>query len=262
MGHERVGVVPKTARWIAILKRLDSLYTSDIPVSELAEDTLRNVRDRYSALAGDPSVQRCFAFLVAFSHACGSSEAREVLGSAGIKVPTDATPLSVVIALRDWIDPSAANSEYGQLALSAAADAVVHWYRDYSSHQENLFKPSAHFFENCRSLGEGSGFCELSRLFFGKLTERYLNYFLDRAGSSAFRTLEERERFRGDIQRYADSISQHALETAKIAQSFSAGWFNKNARNRLPELGDLIRFLAYTFGKLREELRIEQEAIR
>ena len=262
MGHERVNVVPKTERWKAILEKLESLYTSDIPVSEIAEQTLRNVRNRYSTLAQDPSVQGAFAFLVALSNACGSSDARKVLETAGIKVPENPTPLSVVKALKDHLPSHIANTEYGQLAVSAAADAIVQWYRDNSSKQESLFKASPQFFENCRALAEGKGFCEISRVFFGKLTERYLNYFLDRAGSSAFRSLEERQRFQADLRQYADSVSQHAFETAKITQSFSAGWFNKNARERIPGSKEIRGFLSHAFGKMKEELRIEEEAKR
>jgi hypothetical protein len=261
MGHERVGVVPKTERWKAVLNKLDSLYTSSTPISEIAELILRNVRSRYSMLANDPSVQSSFAFLVSFSHACGSSDARKTLETAGIKIPDDATPLSVVNALKEYIPSQIANTEYGQLAISAAADAIIIWYADHSK-QENLFRKSNQFFENCRPLGGGSGFCEIARLFFGKLTERYLNYFLDRAASSKITSLEERRRLQQDVKKYTDSISRHAFETAKITQSFAAGWFNKYAVKRIPEQEDLNSFISHAFAKLKEELRIEEEVGR
>lgn len=181
MGHERVGTVPKTERWNAIIRKIDSLYTTDTPVSEVADQTLRNVRNRYATLALDPCVQGSFKFLVILSNACGSPDAKKSMESVGIKVPANATPLSVVKALKNFLPPHVVNTEYGQLAIGAAADAIGHWYRDHASRQDSLFKASPQFFEDCRALGDGRGFCELSRLYFGKLTERYLNYFLDRA---------------------------------------------------------------------------------
>ncbi len=262
MGHERIGIVPKTQRWGRIVEKLTSLYDSEVPVSEIAEDTLHNVRNRYAALTDDPSVRHAFNFLVIFSHACGTSDPRRVLDSAGIQVSDNPTPLSLVRALIDNLPSALINTEYGQLTIGAASDAVSLWYRDHSSKQGSLLLHPPPFFENCRALGQGRGFCELSRLFFGKLTERYLHYFLDRAGSSAIRSLEERQRFQRDLQQYADAVSEHAFETAKITQSFAAGWFNKNARESLPDANAITGFLLHAFGKIKEELRIEEEASR
>lgn len=262
MGHERIGIVPKTQRWERIVEKLTSLYGSEIPVSEIAEDTLRNVRNRYSALTDDPSVRHAFNFLVTFSHACGTSDPRHVLASAGIQVSDNPTPLSLVRALIGNLPSALINTEYGQLTIGAASDAVCQWYRDHSSKQGSLLQPSGPFFENCRALGQGRGFCQVSRLFFGKLTERYLHYFLDRASSSAFRSLEERQRFQRDLQQHADSVSEHAFEISKITQSFAAGWFNQNARESLPDATAINGFLSHAFGKMKEELRIEEEASR
>lgn len=123
-----------------------------------------------------------------------------------------------------------------------------------------LFQPKSDFLESWRDVGGGSGFCELSRLYFGKLTERYLNYFLDRASTATFATINERERFRRDISSSLDEVSKHAFETAKITQSFAAGWFTKNTRDGLPDSKQIEGFLSIAFGKLREELRREGNA--
>jgi hypothetical protein len=100
----------------------------------------------------------------------------------------------------------------------------------------------------------GAGFCELSRLFFAKFTERYLNYFLEREASAALPTIEDRERFREQLRQHVDQISQHAFETAKITQSFAAGWYNRHARQGRPAHREVEQFLSRAFGKIREEL--------
>jgi hypothetical protein len=152
-----------------------------------------------------------------------------------------------------------ANTEYGQLAVAAAADALSSWLREHRTSQIPLFQPSTEFYDSCRGLGSGAGFCELSRLYFAKLTERYLNYFLDRAASASLPDLRRRAHFQREMRSHITEVSQHAFETAKITQSFAAGWFTKNTREGLPGAEQIAQFLSLAFGKLRDELRREEE---
>ena len=63
--------------------------------------------------------------------------------------------------------------------------------------------------------------------------------------------------FRQQLQKHLGDVSKHSFETAKITQSFAAGWFNKNAAKDQPSIAQLRHFLSYAFEKLREDLRRE-----
>lgn len=260
MGHERVGFLPKTKKWNDLVKQVGSVYSSNFPVASVAAQTLRNVRKQYETLFRDNTVRVAFEFLVVFSRACRFSDTRHELHNSGISIPEQPTLLSVIKALHERMPMHEAASEYGQLALAAAADAIGQWHKQHVTTQIPLFQPSSEFFESWRNLGNGAGFCELSRLYFGKLTERYLNYFLDRAASTTLPSIEQREKFQHEIQSYVDDVSRHAFETAKITQSFAAGWFTAHTREGLPDSEQVEGFLAIAFGKLRDELRREEEA--
>lgn len=260
MGHERVGLLPKTKKWDDLVKQVGSVYSSNFPVASVAAQTLQNVRKQYETLFRDNTVRAVFEFLVVFSRACRFPDARNELHNSGISMPEQPTLLSVIKALHERIPIHEAGSEYGQLALAAAADAIGQWHKQHVTTQMPMFQPSSEFFESWRNLGNGAGFCELSRLYFGKLTERYLNYFLDRAASTTLPSIEQRETFQRGIQTYIDDISRHAFETAKITQSFAAGWFTAHTRGGLPDPRQIEGFLAIVFGKLRDELRREAEA--
>ncbi|MBI5821403.1 MAG: hypothetical protein HZA88_20740 [Verrucomicrobia bacterium] len=260
MGHERVGFLPKSQRWTHLVGQMGAMYTSDVSVASVATQTLQNVRTRYETLFQDDAVKAAFSFLVAFARACRSSDPQTELQQSNIRMPDQPTLLSIVRAIRDRVPPQDANSEYGQLALAAAADAVGQWHKQHATAQLALLQPSSAFYDSWRDLGCGAGFCELSRLYFGKLTERYLHYFLDRAASATCPNIEQRERFQNDIQAHIDGVSKHAFETAKITQSFAAGWFTAHTRERVPNQREIEGFLAIAFGKLRDELRREQEA--
>jgi len=260
MGHERVGFLPKTRRWNDLIKQIGTVYSSGIPVAVIAAQTLHNVQKQYEALFKNSVVKASFAFLVAFSHSCRLPDPRNELQSFEIPIADCPTVFSVVKALRERVSSDESVSEYGQLALAAASDAVYQWYKQHATTQIPLFEPSNKFFESWRGLGNGAGFCELARLYFGKLTERYLNYFLDRVASAAIPSIEQREQFQQDIHSHIDDISKHAFESAKITQSFAAGWFNAHTREGLPDAKEIEGFLNIAFGKLRDELRREEEA--
>lgn len=142
----------------------------------------------------------------------------------------------------------------------AAADAFSEWYRANKSDQTLLFQPTQEFFETWRKVANGGGFCELARVFFSKLTVRYLNYFLERAASEVLPSVERREAFKQDLARHLDDISRHAFETSKITQSFAAGWFNKNTKSDWPSDSAIQGFLHVAFGKLEDEIRREEQA--
>lgn len=260
MGHERVGFLPKTRRWNELVDQMGSLYSSNTPISSVANRTLRNVQSRYSVLSTDKAVKNAFKFLVTFAYACRFPHPQSQLTAHGISLPDKPTLLSAVKTLRAWIDAPEASTEYGQLAIAAASDALGQWHKENKTKQLPLLEPSADFFESWRGLAQGSGFCELARLYFGNLTERYLNYFLERAVSIALPSLQQREQFQRDIQKHVNDVSKHAFETAQITQSFAAGWFNKNVREGLPADSSIEGFLSVAFGKLRDELRREEQS--
>jgi len=84
-----------------------------------------------------------------------------------------------------------------------------------------------------------------------------LNYFLDREASAVSTSIEQRDLFQNQIRNQIDAVSRHAFETAKIAQSFAAGWYNRHAKDTVPTDDEIGGFLAIAFGKLREDLRRE-----
>jgi hypothetical protein len=52
-------------------------------------------------------------------------------------------------------------------------------------------------------------------------------------------------------------ITEHAFEISRIMQSFAAGWFNNHGLDKSPTTDSITDFLKMSFGKVREELRLE-----
>ena len=258
MGHERLGVLPKTTPWSNIIDQMETLYESgDCSVADIAQEVLKNVRNRYEKLGEDVAIRTVLSALIKLSHAYSHEHPSDRFGELTLDNSISPTVSSVIQAIREKIPEGEINSEYTQLALRATSDALIEWQKEHASTQTNLFEPADESIQPWKELGTGAGFCELSKSFFGNLTERYLNYFLDRAASTHL-TLSEKDRFDSELKEYVGEVSKHAFETAKITQSFSAGWFNKYVRDSLPDEKTKRRFINKTFKKLQEEILREE----
>ena len=249
MGHERVGVLPKTKRWRRIVGEIEAALNDDLSIAELADSVLGQVNDRFRKIHEDTGVQSTFTFLVAVPLALSnvpSPYTQEELG-----ITSESSVFELVRALSRWVRGAEQSLEYAGLAQRAASDALSEWVRKHG--QTTLFgSPSSG--EVWAEAATARGFCELARSFFASFTERYLNYFLDRAASAAANSLHARNVLAESIEAHVAEVSRHALETSRITQSFAAGWFNKHVLEGDSWGGDVGRFLSIAFGKLREEI--------
>lgn len=257
MGHERVGVLPRTKRWERVIADISDFGADpELQAADIARKTLNNVRSRYNGIHGDSGVQAAFTFLVALAtDSQGEPSSREILG---IDLDDDPSIVRLASHLNSWIARHSDNPEYSELARRAGGDAIARWTR-LRRQQSSLFSGPADARTVWKSASTAGGFCSVSRLFFAAFTERYLRYFLDRAVSGAIDAPEARDLFSYELRNHVDGVSRHAYETAEIMQSFAAGWFNNYARGATLDHQHVQRFLKTSFHKLREELLREAD---
>lgn len=287
MGHERVGTLPKTHKWRTLVGQIAGLRwsgivgssslggastrgsdgdetaieTSNVKVPDIAGQTVQNVSQQFRRAHLDSGVSAAFEFLVILAAAGRSEDPRSRLAEYGIELTDRPSALTFAKAAKSWLADKQDSLEYGQMARGAVSDAIAAWYREHKPPQDRLFEPSDDSFHVWRRAGNGAGFCELARLFFASFTERYLNYFLEREASAVLPGLSERDRFGERLEEHIDGVSQHAFETARIAQSFAADWFNNYVVEGAPDREAIRGFLYIAFGKIRSELlREETEA--
>lgn len=258
MGHERVGILPRRKQWQDIVKLLTD-YPDTGNVESLAQKTLQNVRQQLRNLESDKGIHSSYKFLVLLAYAHKLEKPQEFLSQFGINLPDKFSPLKLTKTLTEWIDKSQQSVEYGTFAKQAAIDALSQWYSHHQSNQLNLFTAEAESSEVWKKASTGAGFCGLSRLYFSSLTNRYLKYFLEREASASMNSIKDRNHFAKQLDRHIDSISNHAFETSKITQSFSAGWFNKYAKESIPSDGMIKKFLSFSFKKMQDELLREEK---
>ena len=251
MGHERLGALPHTLQWRSVVAKL-TMFPNEENVSEIADSTISNVQKRFQQIHQDTGVIAAFKFLIALSRSSVSDESE----SPYIDLSQNPSPLRISAILAQWINANAESLEYANLAQKAAIDTIAKWTRQQKL-QQPIFPEYGLAVDMWRKSGEGREFCNVARMFFAKFTEGYLKYFLDREASAVIPKIQTREKFSLCLEKHIDLVSNHAFETARITQSFAAGWYNNHARRRMPTNQEIEGFLGLAFGKIREELKRE-----
>ncbi len=259
MGHERVGALPHTKRWRDVVTQMAESSGSRDDAAAIADAILQNVRTQFRKIHSDDGVVAAFQFLVALTKSASSEDFEGASSSPRIDLEGSPSTLRLIGQLRSWVEAQDGSREYADIASKASADAISLWSAQQSM-QRSLFTDPGDPRDIWQRADNGAGFCEVSRLFFSKFTERYLNYFLEREASASMATVSERDRLASQLRDHIDGVSKFAFETSRITQSFAAGWFNNHARGRNPSRDESRNFLNVAFGKMREELRREADA--
>ena len=259
MGHERVGALPHTKRWRDVVEKMAESSGSREDVAAIANATLENVRAQFRKIHSDDGVVAAFQFLVALTKTASLEGPGDASFSPRIDLEGSPSTLRLIGQLRSWVEAQEGSREYAGIAAKASADAISLWSAQQSM-QASLFTNPGDSREIWQRADNGAAFCEVSRLFFSKFTERYLNYFLDREASASMASIPQRDRLASELRDHIDGVSRFAFETSRITQSFAAGWFNNHARDRYPSIDESRGFLSVAFGKMREELMREADA--
>lgn len=255
MGHKRLGYLPKSKRWRDIVYEIGEYTAGDEhQLAKITNETLKSVQSRFNKFDNDPSIQAAFEFLLKLSIAFRKNDPIEYLKKSGILDSDKITLLKILRGAQKFKKEEVVSFEYQTLAKQSIVDAINTWYMQNLEYGVSLFSDTVEADIIFRKAGTAEGFCEISRLFFAKLTERYLKYFLEREASAVIQNIEDREKFSEDIEKHVNNISKHAFETAKITQSYTAGWYNKNAINKTPDKGMIANFISYALGKIKSEL--------
>lgn len=257
MGHERTGILPKSKTWRKVVAKISEVPSDESAISDIASQVIKNVKKKLVNVEQDGGVKAAFQFLLFLSQSGKEKDPNQYFKKLGIPINDLESTLQIAKSVNIWIEKNKQSNEYATVARGAVIDAIGEWKKQNISNQGSLFSNEAD--KIWEKATNGSGFCELSRLFFSKFTERYLKYFLEREASSSLSNISDRNSFNSNLETHVQEISKHAFETAKITQSFAAGWYNKNAKNDVPSDRKIEGFLHIAFGKMRAELLREEK---
>lgn len=255
MGHERIGFLPRTKQWQAIIDQLAEYDNSSACVAQIAEATLKNINKTYKNMPYDESVIKAVQYLVTLSMSAKAVNQLIFLRENGCQIGQDISLMSLVRSAKEFISTEHGSLESNKIARDAVLQALVTFEREHTDTQLSLFDKSSSGIWD--SVGTGAAFCELSRSFFAAFSDRYLRYYLEREAAHTINNYQAMESFSNQLSEQAQALSYHAFDTAKLTQSFAAGWYNNHSKSKVPTEKDITGFLGMAFGKLREEFRRE-----
>lgn len=254
MGHVRIGFLPHTRQWNAIVDQLSSYDNDASTVAVIADRTLDAVRKEFEGLQYDESVIKAIEYLAIIIVSSRQEDQITFLKENGYPVDNSLSLFALTAGAQNLIQTAEGSLETNKLARDAAIQAVMKYYEQHSDNQLSLFQTDKNPF---KGRGSGREFCELARYFFAAFTEKQIRYYIDREASSVIGDYGKYLHFSDSLTEHSLEITEHAFEISKIMQSFAAGWFNKHALNSAPSEASVTDFLNISFGKVREELRLE-----
>jgi hypothetical protein len=254
MGHVRIGFLPHTKQWNAIVDHLASYDDDTSAVVMIADRTLDAVRKDYESLQYDESVIKAIAYLANIIVSSRQNDQISFLQDNGYRVDQELSLFTLTACAQQLIQTRDGSLEINKLACDAAVQAVMDFYQQHYDRQLSLFQINNNPFRN---RGSGKEFCEIARYFFAAYTEKQIRYYIDRTAASVIDDYEKYLRFSDSLTEQSLAITEHVFEISKIMQSFAAGWFNKHALDTPPSEDSITDFLKLSFAKVREELRLE-----
>ena len=254
MGHVRIGFLPHTQQWNAIVNQISTYDNSTSTVAIVADRTLDAIRKEYENLQYDESVKKSIRFLSGIIVSSRQDNQIDFLQNNGYEIDGNMTLFSVIGCLCKALQTENESLEINKLVKDATVQAIMKYYQYHSEDQLSLFESENNPFTN---KGSGREFCELARLFFASFTEKQIRYYIDREASRVINDFTKYTLFSKSLTEHSVEVSKHAFEISQIMQSFAAGWFNKYALDHMPSESCITDFLRIAFGKMREEFRLE-----
>ena len=127
MGHERVGALPRTKRWLDVVDGIADAASVDGDVRALANATLENVRSRLFTIQGDTGFVASFQFLLGLSLSASPGVNKASLGKLATDLEANPSPLELASILGQYVADNTQSTEYAEIARKAAVDVISAW---------------------------------------------------------------------------------------------------------------------------------------
>lgn len=259
MGHNHLGKLPRTRKWrdvVTLLAAGSALEDIAFKAGVAAEDGLHASRN-------DPGFVRVCWLIAQIPLAARSEDFVGGLRSLGLEVGDAPDLFEIASAFTKALDTHVARhggrTDFGEMAQLAAVESL---FAGASRTLPTLY--TARPDDVRRAIGRlasGQHFGELGEEFFGRLTQRHLQYFLSRELANHVGKEGRQLRTIADQVAFNAALGLHCRETALIVREFSGDWFAKGAYHR----GELTeqqagRFAAHALRKIRSELAARRGA--
>jgi len=263
MGHTRLGIIPKTRKWHAVVE----LMAKEAGDSSAMAEDVRNIARAAleAAQAGlekskkDPGLKYAFYLLTQIVLAARQDNWTEGLSNIGIYLQKDATGFDLAcetqFAIDKFLSHEGARSDVAEIAQKSLGQALSELTTRGTA---SLFDPSsAELHMALREHSTKTGFSDLSQKFFGNYVSQFLNFYLSRVTAGSLDT--QRLKQLGDLNEFNRALQLHCEQSARIIHDFSGDWYSKTEYQEGINPSNTARFIAVAIKKIKAELEKQKE---
>lgn len=270
MGHQRLGDIPKTQRWNAVVATVAAggggggaggLAGLAQSVGDIADRTLEAAEAGLERAIDDAGLRYTFYLLTQIVLAARETDWRAELRQVGIDIDESASLFDFTDAVQEAIETHVrghgGSTDISEMAQQSAGQALTELA---GPDAVMLFgSGSAEAQDAVRKLSTKAGFARLGQRFFGCFTARFLNFYLSRitAGEVGKPSLDHT----GDLSRFNEVLLIHCNQSARIVHDFCGEWYSKTEFQKGISLENTSGFMAVAVRKLQAELRRQEEGI-
>lgn len=258
MGHKRLGRLPRSAKWEAVV----SLLAGGADINAVASASATAAEVSLGSATNDDTLARAFWLLAQIPQAARGKSFVASLRDLGLTTSPDPSLLELVAAFTASVDAysAGARTDLGEMAQLAAAETLtalggLGLPSLFGATSEDVQRSLARF-------GAPEWFSILARDFFSRVAARSLEYFLSRELSNhvgegrGFKSSAEAADFRA-------ALDLHCRQASRIMKEFASDWLGKKLGSGADITPREARGFARTaFRKLTAELRMGRDVPR
>lgn len=260
MGHIRVGRLPKIRGWKEVIALFDAVQSSS---PDIAAATARAAKDFFAERKTDPGLAFSYWLLTQLTYRARRDDFGAELQIIGLDISDVNTAFDflsciasftrVQLRLRDTAFPV---SEFAQLALREVLTESI------GQRCQSLFGTTREDIKlACRIYSTPRQFSKLARLYFSKVLNRTLQFFISKESPNRVGVGRKFEDI-SDLSEFNAALATYCYQCARIVEEFAGGWYSKrNWQGQISE-EDATGFVAVAMDKLRAEIAREEQTER
>jgi hypothetical protein len=266
MGHQRLGDIPKSRKWSAVVAAVAGGGTATAgsspladAVSEIADLTLDAANAGLQRAIEDAGLRYTFYLLTQIVLAARETDWQRRLSQAGITLSAESSLFDLTAEIQEAVDRHLRThgpaTDVSEMAQQAAGQAVAELAGPNAT---TLFGSGADELQDAlKKLSTKAGFARLGQRFFGCFMSRFLNFYLSRvtAGQVGNPRLENV----GDLSHFNEALELHCNQSARIVHDFCGEWYSKTEFKEGIDLTNTSGFMAVALKKLQAELEKQRE---
>jgi hypothetical protein len=267
MGHQRLGTIPTSRKWSAVVAEVTggadassgASLSSAHCVESVSRKTLEAAEEGLRRAIDDEGLNYTFYLLTQIVLAAREPDWRAALGDVGIRLADDASVFALTAQMQrvidDRVEAGAGPTEVSEMAQQAAGEAVASLAGPRAA---NLFgSGQAELQDAVKSLSTKAGFSDLGQRFFGYFMSRFLNFYLSRitAGQVGDRLVDA-----DALGGFNAALKTHCIQSARIVHDFCGEWYSKTEFQKGIGLRNTSEFMFVALRKLEAELKRQRGA--